>query len=135
MPAPDYQAPVLAWYDAMPNRDWARLRSLLTPETDFIVASGFPAGGHYVGSEDVFDNYFPEAGKAWESLTPVIDQVLPGGEYTTILGRYVGVTADTKTPFDVEFAHVWRSNGEQITELRQYIDTAVFRERLAGIPA
>ena len=83
----------------------------------------------------MFDNYFPEAGKTWESLTPVIDKVLPGGEYTTILGRYVGVTAETKTPFDVEFAHVWRTDGSRITELRQYIDTAVFRERLNGVAA
>jgi ketosteroid isomerase-like protein len=135
MPSIDYQAPALAWYDAMAVRDWDRLRGLVGLNIDFVVAQGFPNGGHYVGRDAVFDDYFPEAGKAWDSLVPVIDQVIPAGEYTTILGRYVGVTAATKTAFDIDFAHVWRSDGEQLTELRQYIDTALFQDRVAGIAA
>lgn len=136
MPQPtDHQAPAKAWYTLMAERDWAGLRELVHPEIDFTVAQGFPNGGHYVGRAGVFDEYFPGAASAWTTLTPVVDQYIPAGEYTIALGRYVGVTRETETPFDVEFAHVWRSDGHQLTELKQYIDTAVFRDRLNGIAA
>ena len=128
----DYQAPALAWYDAMPERDWPRLEALIAEDIDFRVAAGFPAGGRYIGRRAVFDDYFPRASRAWRTLVPVIDQAIPAGEHTVVLGRYVGVTAVTATPFDIEFAHIWKTDGYQITELRQYVDTAVFRDILSG---
>jgi len=131
----DYQAPALRWYELMAVHDWQGLRALTHPDIDFIVAEGFPNGGHYLGADAVFDDYFPTASTAWERLVPVTDQVIPAGEHTIVLGRYVGVTRETQTPFDVAFAHVWRSDGAQLTELKQFIDTAIFRDRVAGIAA
>jgi ketosteroid isomerase-like protein len=129
----DYQAAALKWYSLMAARDWTGLRSLVHPDIEFTVARGFPAGGRYRGANAVFEQYFPAASESWESLTPVIDEVIPAGECTVVLGRYVGVTRATGTSFDVEFAHLWRSDGERLTNLRQYVDTAVFRDRVSGV--
>ena len=129
----DHQSPVLSWYELMAERDWVGLRALVDPEIDFRVAEGFANGGRYAGAAAVFDEYFPGATTAWERMTPVVDQVIAAGEWTIVLGRYVGVTRETKTDFDVEYAHVWRTDGKRLLELRQYADTAVFRDRVAGI--
>ncbi|ODU05465.1 MAG: hypothetical protein ABS81_07540 [Pseudonocardia sp. SCN 72-86] len=126
-------APVLAWYDAISARDWDTLRALVHPQMEFVVATGFPAGGRYVGPEAIFDDFFVRSFAAWNAITPAVDEIFAAtGDVVVVRGRYVGRTKETDTPFDVPFAHLWRARDGRLTWLQQYIDTAVIQDAIAG---
>jgi ketosteroid isomerase-like protein len=129
-------APVQAWYDAISERDWETLRAIVDPDIEFIVADGFPAGGRYIGPAAVFDDFFPASFTAWTVLKPAVDEIFAVDDAKVVVrGRYVGQTKETGTPFDVPFAHLWRTRDGKLTWLQQYIDTALIRDAIAGIPA
>ncbi|WIX98292.1 nuclear transport factor 2 family protein [Amycolatopsis mongoliensis] len=124
---------VKAWYSAISERDWTTLRSLVDPEMEFVVADGFPAGGRYVGPEQIFDTFFPASFASWSAILPEVDEIFAvAGENVVVRGRYVGRTKVTDTPFDVPFAHLWRARDGKLVGLRQYIDTAVLRDAIEG---
>ncbi len=129
----DALIPVRGWYDAITARDWDTLRGLVDPEMEFIVATGFPAGGRYVGPAAIFDDFFPASFQAWSAIKPEVDEMFAvTDEEVVVRGRYVGRTRETDTPFDVAFAHLWRARGGKLVFLQQYIDTALVRDAIEG---
>lgn len=125
---------VRSWYRGVAERDWDYLRSIVDPEIIFVVADGFPSGGAYRGRQAVFDEFFSSSFAAWDWMRPEIETMLPADEgAVVVIGNYVGVTADTKTPFTVPFAHIWWVGSAGLRALRQYSDTAIMRDRIAGI--
>lgn len=124
-----------AWYAGVSVGDSDALRRLIGEGFELDIAEGFPHAGRYRGASAVFDGYFAGVREVWRSMTPVVEEILLAGDRAIVLGRYIGVTRATATDFDVEFAHVWRHDGVLLLSLKQYADTAVLRDRIAGVSA
>ena len=121
------------WYRFIAERDMESLRALCDPDIEFIIADGFPAGGRWVGRDTVFDEFFPESFRAWKWLVPEVDEIFASeGDAVTVRGRYVGVTRETGTDFNVPYAHLWRVKGDRLCWLQQYVDTALLNQGIAG---
>jgi len=123
-------SPVQIWYEAAPL-DKVRMREVLHPDVVFNVCVGWPNGGTFKGPDAVLGEFFPIAARAWERVTPDIDEVIEAGDTYVVRGHYNGVAAETHFPFSVEYVHIWRVRDGQLISLNQVADTAILAARSA----
>jgi ketosteroid isomerase-like protein len=120
------------WYSGMNSHDADVLLEVLHPEVEMIIAEGFPSGGRHVGPDAIFDDLFVNSFSNWHHIRPEAEEYIEAGDVIVVRCRYLGVTRDTNTPFDVPAVHVWRIADGQLRWMQQYIDTAVLQDAIAG---
>ncbi len=113
------------WYES-PGREF------LDPNSEWLLAEGFPAGGRYVGSEAVFEEFFPRLLSNFSEWGAKADEILDAGDFVVALGHYQGRAKTTGTEMKSPFAHVWKLSNGKIVQVRQYVDTVLVARALAG---
>jgi len=95
------------------------------PEIEWHQAQGLPHGGLYRGLDEVRTNIFDPLGQEWwEGFTADPDEFIDAGEQVVVVGRYRGVSKETRKQLDVPFVHIWSMSGDKAIRFRQYLDTA-----------
>lgn len=113
------------WYES-PSPEF------LDPNSEWLLAEGFPFGGRYVGSDAVFKDFFPRLMSQFSEWKVSIDELLDSGEFVIALGRYQGTVKDTGVKFVAPVAHVWKLKNGKIVQTRQYVDTVLIARALAS---
>ncbi len=129
MPIPempiDNLAIVRRWYA---TRDPA----LLDEAVDWVLAEGFPVGGHWRGRRKVLEVWWPKLMSVFSAWQASPERFLDAGVAVTVLGRYDGTVRHSGERLSVPFTHVWWLRNGLITGLEQQTDTALISRALAG---
>ena len=123
---------VRAFYDALAQGDLDRGLALLDPQVRWLEAERTPYySGQIVGRDAVVETVLGPVSKAFEnfSVTPLDfvtqdDRIAAFGEYT---GRH-----QSGGMLRAPFVHLWAVHGGVITSFRQYTDSAVWAQAMAG---
>ncbi len=113
-------------YDALNARDPQGIMRILSPDFVGVVSDGMPlgVGGRHVGAESMLRGCWGKVFAAYDMRINVEDRLLNGGERVLFTGRYAGTARGTGHALDAAFAHLLRVDGERVTELVQFTDTA-----------
>jgi hypothetical protein len=106
--------------------------ALLAPSFQATLAEGLPLGlgGEYHGPGEMRRGVYEAVGAVYE-LGPVVDELLsvePGR--LVVVGRYVGAARATGLAINARFVWLVRVDRDQLTELIQVTDTALWRQAL-----
>ena len=105
------------------------------PEIGFDLAENHlyaPDGRGWVGPEAVATNFFARIEPDWEGFTVNPRNWHVAGDTVVVEGRYSGTHRGTGKELDMQFCHVWKVDGAQVTRFQQYTDTAHLRD-VAGV--
>jgi ketosteroid isomerase-like protein len=112
-------------YVAFARGDMDGVMADMHPEIEWHQAQGLPHGGVYRGLEEVRRNIFdPLDEEWWEDFTADPDEFLDAGDQVVVVGRYRGVSKETRKHLDVPFVHIWSMSGDKAIRFRQFLDTA-----------
>jgi ketosteroid isomerase-like protein len=112
-------------YVAFAKGDLDAVMADMDPEIEWHQAQGLPHGGLYRGLDEVRRNIFdPLDEEWWEGFTADPDEFLDAGEQVVVVGRYRGISKETRKQLDVPFVHIWSMRGDKAIRFRQYLDTA-----------
>ena len=125
-----------ALYTALATGDRDALDRLLEPDFVGHAADGMPfdIGGPHTSAQEMRRNVWGRIAKNYdvkiepESFTELADGRL------LVTGRYRGTGRAGGLPLDAGFAHVITFNGDKLTALTQYTDTARWTEAAAPAP-
>jgi ketosteroid isomerase-like protein len=112
-------------YVAFARGDLDAVLADMHPDIEWHQAQGLPHGGLYRGLEEVRRNIFdPLDEDWWDDFTADADEFLDAGDQVIVVGRYRGISKETRKQLDVPFVHIWSMSGDQAIRFRQYLDTA-----------
>jgi ketosteroid isomerase-like protein len=112
-------------YVAFARGDLDAVMADMHPEIEWHQAQGLPHGGLYRGLDEVRRNIFdPLDQEWWEGFTADPDEFLAAGDQVIVVGRYRGISKETRKQLDVPFVHIWSMSGDKAIRFRQYLDTA-----------
>jgi ketosteroid isomerase-like protein len=112
-------------YVAFARGDLDAVMADMHPEIEWHQAQGLPHGGLYRGLDEVRRNIFdPLDQEWWEGFTADPDEFLEAGDQVVVVGRYRGISKETRKQLDVPFVHIWSMSGDKAIRFRQYLDTA-----------
>ncbi|WP_144300077.1 nuclear transport factor 2 family protein [Elioraea rosea] len=115
-------------------RRWYATRdpALLDEAVDWVMADGFPVGGHYRGSRTVLEVWWPKLMAVFSEWRAAPERFLSAGEAVVTLGRYDATVRHSGERLSVPFTHVWWLRHGRIAGLEQQTDTALIARALAG---
>lgn len=122
-------------YDAFGRGDVEAVLGAFDPEIEWNEAEGMPYGGQYVGPQAIAENVFGPITSDADDFAVTPDKFVAQGDEVVALGRYTGRGHDSGKEFDFGFAHAWTFRDGKPVRFRQYADTQVFNDALAGQPA
>lgn len=112
-------------YVAFARGDLDAVMADMHPQIEWHQAQGLPHGGLYRGLDEVRRNIFdPLDQEWWEGFTADPDEFLDAGDQVVVIGRYRGISKETRKQLDVPFVHIWSMCGDKAIRFRQYLDTA-----------
>jgi hypothetical protein len=79
-------------------------------------------------------NHMTPFGQRMASLTVIVDDVIGEGDSYVKIAHSEGATTDGQ-PYRNEYATVFRFDGDKITEIVEYLDTALIERVVTGQPA
>lgn len=123
-------------YPALASGDRAALGELLAPDFDGVLAEGMPLGigGRHAGAEAMQRDGWWAIGRAFAVQAEPQDWIPTADGRLLVTGRYRGHARETDGALDAAFAHLWSSDGECLTALRHFTDTARWAAALDDIP-
>jgi ketosteroid isomerase-like protein len=135
-PAPDpIRALVERMYSALATGDRAGVESVLHPEFEAHFSPGLPEpiGGHHIGAGDCIDKGWWAIGARWAVRAQPARWLPCGPADLVVLGDYTGTSRKARLRLDAPFAHAWTAEDGLLRSLRQYTDTALWRDSLGGL--
>jgi ketosteroid isomerase-like protein len=122
-------------YSALATGDRAGVESVLHQsfEADFSPGLPAPIGGHHVGAADCIDNGWWAIGARWAVRAQPARWLPCGAGELIVLGDYTGTSRTARLPLDAPFAHAWTTADGLLHSLRQYTDTALWRDSLGDM--
>ena len=120
---------VEAFYTALADGD---LPTALTRLGDSVIwheAPGMPYEGPapYRGAQDVAEHVLARITADVDQLTLTNREVIGLGGTVACLGAYTGTARRSGRRLDLPYLHVWNVIDGQITEFRQFTDTAAYK--------
>jgi hypothetical protein len=119
-------------YDAFARRDADAIRRIFHPQIEWVQNDGFPNGGRHVGADTVLNDVFARFRTDWSAWQAPVHEWLDAGDTIVAIGEYRGTHKATGRSMTAAFAHVYDLRDGRITCFRQYTDTAVIRDAMAG---
>lgn len=120
---------VLAFYDAVAAGDVPAALDRLGDAVTWHEASGMPYEGAepYHGAQQVAEQVLARITTDIDGLSLTNREVIELGAAVAVIGTYNGTASRSGRTLDLPYLHVWTVTHGQITEFRQYTDTAAYR--------
>jgi len=112
-------------YDAGDRGDMVTLLALLTDDVTWTGIGSTKYSGTFVGKEAVVANVLgPVLGQLKAGIASTVDNVIAEGEFVVVQSRGRAETKDGR-PYNNTYCHVFRIRGGKISEVVEYLDTAL----------
>ena len=110
-------------YQKFAQRDTEGIRKLFDQNIEWFQMKGFPNGGHYKGSEQIFKHVFQGFREHWTGWKATVTELLESGDSVFAIGFYEGTYNKTGKAVHAEFVHHYTLKGAKIIRFEQYTDT------------
>lgn len=117
-------------YELFSIKDFNAIRTLFDEKINWNQMKGFPGGGQYIGSDDVFEKVFDAFNQNWNSWKAFITRFIDSGDGAFVIGYYEGTYKATGRSMRAEFACEYKVINGKITEFNQYTDTFLIAEAM-----
>ncbi len=117
---------VRRFYMAEGQDDWDAVLALLREEVNWQVSARpqtIPYAGHHQGHEAVLA-YLDTLRQTVERHEFGPREIIPAGEQVVVVGHERGRVKSTDRFYETEWVHLFTVQGGQITQLREFYDTA-----------
>lgn len=117
---------VRRFYMAEGQDDWDAVLALLREEVNWHVSARpqtIPYAGHHQGHEAVLA-YLDTLRQTVERHEFGPREIIPAGEQVVVVGHERGRVKSTDRFYETEWVHLFTVQGGQITQLREFYDTA-----------
>ena len=121
---------IRATYEGAPQDNGRNLLALLTPDTRWTEAAGFPYAGTYVGAEQIISGVFQRLTMEWENYQAQVHTYLADGQRVAAFGVYSGIYRATGKPMTASFAHLYSLENGKIMRMEQFVDSHAVRQAL-----
>ena len=113
-------------YAAFAKADVAAVLGTFDPGIVWNEAEGyrFAAGNPYLGPQVILENVFLPLVTQVDGFVVTPSNVIDGGDYLAVEGRYSGTVKATGARLDAQFVHVFGLRDGKIVRFQQYTDTA-----------
>lgn len=116
---------IRALYDAGDRGDMVTLLALLANDVTWTGIGSTKYSGTFVGKEAVVANVLgPVLGQLKAGIASTVDNVIAEGEFVVVQSRGRAETKDGR-PYNNTYCHVFRIRGGKISEVVEYLDTAL----------
>lgn len=128
----DNQKIVQQWFDCIAAGDAAGAFALFDEDVVYHLKGTTPVSGTYRGLRSIVDDFFtPWRRQIDGSLVVTVDELIGEGERVVALGRGKATTIHG-LPYDNDYAFVFRVRDGRITEVSEYLDTALVETAAYG---
>ena len=125
---------IRATYEGSSEKNGRNLRAVLSPDTAWTEAEGFPYAGTYVGPEAILAGVFARLATEWTGYRADVDTYLEDGDRVAAFGVYSGTYKATGKAMRSPFAHLYLVKDGKIATMVQYVDTALVQKALIPAP-
>src|SRR5262245_27001305 len=116
-------------YEASARGDLEALIAMASPELVIEQDPSLPWGGRYEGPDGVVAFFQKLSGTVDTGVTT--DALFQAGNQVIQCGRSRGTIRGNGERYDIPECHVWTVDGDKISDVRFYIDSATILELLA----
>lgn len=121
---------IRATYEGAQPDNGRNLLALLTPDTRWTEAAGFPYAGTYIGPEQILAGVFQRLATEWENYQAQVHTYLADGDRVAAFGVYSGTYRATGIPMAASFAHLYRLADGKIVSMEQFVDSHAVQQAL-----
>ena len=123
---------IRATYEGSSEENGRNLRAVLSPDTAWTEAEGFPYAGTYVGPEAILAGVFARLATEWTGYRADVDTYLEDGDRVAAFGVYSGTYRATGKSMRAAFAHLYEVKEGKIVRMQQYVDTHMVQQALTS---
>lgn len=115
------------WYETLEA-------DILGPDIQWHNADGSPYGGTFVGPKALKEGYFAPLRRDFDDWRATIEEIIGSSAigYVIVLGQFHGQARTTGITVTAPFANFWRVRSGIFVSVRQYTDTRILADALAG---
>lgn len=129
MPTP--REVIESFYDKLARNDIPGLWALYAPDLTYTVTGTTPLSGTFRGLDEIREKLFVPVFSKVKELVLTPDRLIVDGGTVVALVRGQGKTADGK-PYANRYAFVFEVRDGKITEVTEFLDTALVETTLYG---
>ena len=122
---------IRATYEGSSEENGRNLRAVLSADTAWTEAEGFPYAGTYVGPEAILAGVFARLATEWTGYRADVHTYLEDGDRVAAFGVYSGTYRATDKSMRAAFAHLYEVRGGKIVRMQQYVDSHMVQQALA----
>ena len=116
-------------YETHERQDTVRFAELLAEDVRWHTAEGHPlrGDGPWIGRDTVVAQIANPLYGDWDGYRTQVHELIDAGERVISVGRYRGTYRPIGRTLDAEVCTIFTVRAGQVTEFRQFTDTAQFR--------
>jgi len=108
-------------YERWGEGDFGTDFELLDPYVVFVLSSGFPEAGTYLGTQAVRE-YMRGFLEPWTRLTIEAEEVVPAGDSVLVTVRQRGVGDASGAATELRYFQLWSFRGDKVIRLENFRD-------------
>src|SRR6185436_11065912 len=121
---------IRATYAGSSEENGRNLRAVLSADTAWTEAEGFPYAGTYVGAEAILAGVFARLATEWTGYRADVHSYLEDGDRVAAFGVYSGTYKTTGKAMTANFAHLYQVRDGKIASMVQYVDSHMVMKAL-----
>lgn len=120
------------FYHHFENKELDKVRPLFHKNIKWNQMKGFPKGGNYVGTDEIFENVFKEFNDNWTGWKSDVIEFIDAGDSILVVGVYRGTYNNSGKYLEADFINRYTLNAGIITHVKQFTDTGLFFKVMKG---
>ena len=126
------RAIVQQWFDLIAKGEAQRAFALFSDDVVYDLKGTTPVSGRYRGLKSIVEDFFTPWRKQIDGdIVITVEELIGDGDRVVALGRGQAKTI-YGTPYDNDYAFVFRLRDGKITEVIEYLDTAMVETAAYG---
>ncbi|MBI4695263.1 MAG: nuclear transport factor 2 family protein [Gammaproteobacteria bacterium] len=123
---------VQQWFDCIARGDAPAAFALFAPDVVYDLKGTTPVSGTFRGLKSIVDDFFAPWSKQIKGhITLVVDEIIGEGDRIVALAHGTATTVHD-LPYDNDYAFVFSVADGKITEVVEYLDTALVETAAYG---
>jgi ketosteroid isomerase-like protein len=123
---------VQQWFDLIAQGDAASAFALFTDDVRYVLKGTTPVSGTYRGLKQIVEDFFtPWRKQIVGDISLTVDELIGDGACVVALARGKAKTIFDR-PYDNDYAFVFRLRDGKISEVIEYLDTALVETAAYG---